>query len=242
MINHFRHLLFAFSLVLGLGTGVPSHAQLPAPDSVGTPDPAISAPAPVADPAKTGMREALDLMKEGKPDAALEKANALIEANPKFVDAYLLRGNIYAEKQSWREAETDYEHALGLDGNSVTAKLNLGESKFRQKDYDGARTYLTMVENDPNSGDIAAYKVFLCDLFGGREDVAAKELDAFNQTGANASYYFSNAAWDLYHKKPEDARGWINSAVSIYQPNKVMVYSISLKELGYLPLPAPSSQ
>jgi hypothetical protein len=39
------------------------------------------------------------------------------------------------------------------------------------------------LEKDPDMGDFASYKVFLCDLFGGHEDAASKELDAFNEAG-----------------------------------------------------------
>ena len=87
---------------------------------------------------------------------------------------------------------------------------------------------------------MASYKVFLCDLFGGREDLASKELDIFNQAGRNASYYFANAAWSLYHHKTDDGRDWLTQAMNIYAPNKCRLYAKSLVDLGYLPLPPPS--
>lgn len=185
------------------------------------------------------MGQAFQLLNAGQADAAMEKINALLLANPKYVDGYLLRGNIYAKKNLWPQAGKEYESALAIDPTNVTAKFNLGETKFKVKDYDGARAVFVTVQSDPNNGDLAAYKVFLCDLYGGHDDAAAKELDAFNQAATHASYYFSNVAWDLYHKKPEDARGWLNSATNIYAPNKVAVYSVSLHDLGYLPLPPP---
>ena len=95
------------------------------------------------------------------------------------------------------------------------------------------------LESDPDMGDLASYKIFLCDLFGGHEDVAKKELDAFNATGSKPSYYYSNAAWSLFHKNTEDARSWLVSALRIYPAQKNEFYQSSLKDLGYLPLPAP---
>ncbi|MCE0483254.1 MAG: tetratricopeptide repeat protein [Methylacidiphilales bacterium] len=243
-----------FTLILSLC--LPVYAQLPpannadknvapAPTSGSVPVPAPGAtaqpivPTPTPDPEKQGIVEALQLLRSGKNDDAMTRVNAIIQADPKFVDAYLLRGNIYAQKLQWTEAGKEYETALGINPNNVTAKFNLAETKFRMKLYDEARTIFASVGGDPDNGDLASYKVFLCDLFGGHEDVAAKELDVFNQVGSHASYYFSNIAWDLYHKKIEDARGWLNSANQIYNPNKVIIYSVSLKDLGYLPLPPP---
>ena len=93
------------------------------------------------------------------------------------------------------------------------------------------------MKSDPYLGDLAAYKVFLCDLLSGHDAVADKELDAFNQAGTNASYYFANIAWFLYHKKTNEARDWLKSAQNIYEPYKVDLYSATLIELHFLPLP-----
>jgi hypothetical protein len=90
-------------------------------------------------------------------------------------------------------------------------------------------------------GDFATYKVFLCDLFAGHEDVAKAELDAFNKKGEGAGYYFANAAWALYHKDIEKGRYWLEYAASIYEsvnPKKFTNYGESLRYFGYLPLPA----
>lgn len=231
---------YSFFFVLGVALSSPGHAQQPTLDSSGTNAPATSsASQPAADPFDATMKEAIQLLNGGQTDAALEKVNGIIQTNPKYLNAHLLLGNIYARKQLWAQAGKEYETALALDGTNATAKFNLAETKFRVKDYDGARLIFVALENDPDNGDLAAYKVFLCNLFGGHEDAAAKELDVFNQVESHASYYFANAAWDLFHNKPEDARGWLNSATNIYTPNKVLIYSISLKDLGYLPLPPP---
>jgi hypothetical protein len=63
-------------------------------------------------------------------------------------------------------------------------------------------------------------KAFLCDLYGGNKDEAAKELGAFDQARDNASYFYANTAWALYNRKPEAARSWLDSAARIYSPEK----------------------
>jgi hypothetical protein len=137
------------------------------------------------------------------------------------------------------EAEADFNAAYKINPNNVVIKFNLSELKFMQKHYDEARTGFLPLQKDPDMGDFATYKVFLCDLFGGHEDVAKSELDAINDKGDDASYYFANAAWDLVHKKTDDARSWLASAAHIFDAKKFSTYGESLRYLGYLPLPAP---
>jgi Tfp pilus assembly protein PilF len=194
---------------------------------------------PPADPVTLLLSQTYQLLEQNQLDAALEKVNAALQAAPQNPIAYGLRANIYGDKKLWDQAEKDYQTAIQLDGKNAKLKFNLAAIEFLQKKYDVARPGFIALEQDQNVGDLATYKVFLCDLFGGHENVAAGELDAFNQVGSNASYYFANAAWSLYHKKTEDARGWLQSAGNIYAPQKFNLYASSLIALGYLPLPPP---
>ena len=179
------------------------------------------------------LKEAFQLMGEGNLGAALAKVNAALQAEPKNSAPYALRGNIYAAQKQWLDAQTDYQTALQIGGKNASIEFNLAELNFMQKRFDAARAGFIALEADSDLGDLSTYKVFLCDLFGGHIDTAAKELDALNQVGSHASYYFANAAWSLYHQKTEDARGWLTSAAHIYPPEKFKVYSASLIELGY---------
>lgn len=202
----------------------------------------LVAPVQKSDPAITDLLAAEKLLAANQYDAAMAKITASIQANPNIEDAYMLRGNIYAQQQHLDLATKDFQKVLELNPKSTAAKFDIAELLFRQKMYDQARPGFAEMQSDPDNGDLASYKVFLCDLFAGHDAVAAKELDAFNQVGGNASYYFANAAWDLYHKKIDDARGWLESATHIYAPAKFVLYISSLRELGYLPLPPPPSQ
>jgi len=226
---------------LSLGLGV--YTQLyPTPSNA----PAISSPATSANdnqpppaPVALLLHEALQLVEQKQFDAALDKVNAALQVAPQNSHAYGLRGNIYAEKKLWSQAEKDCQTAIQIDGKNVQFKLNLAEIQFMQKKYDEARPGFLALEQNSDMGDLAAYKVFMCDLFGGHEHAAAQDLDVFNQAGSNASYYFANATWSLYHHKTEDARSWLMSAAKIYSHNKFMLYVASLSDLGYLPLPPP---
>jgi Tfp pilus assembly protein PilF len=227
-----------------------AHAQHSALDAFGTNSAPQPAPAPmrIAPPPQPSqpdapgiaeLRASFDLLSKGQVDEALTQVNAAIQLNPQNPDGYGMRGSIYTEKKQWDLATQDYQKVLSMTPNDGPAKFNLSEIKFRQKQYDAARAGFEALVKDEQLGDLSSYKVFLCDLYGGHADVAAKELDVFNQVGGNASYYFANAAYSLYNKKTEEGRDWLISAVRIYSQNKVNLYAASLKELGYLPLPPP---
>ena len=246
MIDGLRRIpLFLFAASLGL------QAQTPAPApgaAAAAPSPTMAPPAAAdstapSDPATPLLKKAYELIVTKKDyDGALQLVDSAVKNNPKSFAALTLRGMIYSQKKQWTSAESDFNAALALDPTNMVVKFNLGEIRFVQKDYDGARARFVPLEKDPNMGDFAQYKVFLCDLFGNHEDAAKKELDVFNDAESHPSYYFSNAAWDLVHKNTEDARGWLISAQNIYIPAKLEFYAASLRDLGYLPLPpAPSS-
>jgi Tfp pilus assembly protein PilF len=193
--------------------------------------------APPNDPAVPMLKQAYGMLTKGDMDGALQLTDEAVKNNPKSFAALTLRGMIYSQKKQWTSAEGDFAAALAIDPNNLVVKFNLAEIRFVQKQYDVARTRFLPLAKDPVMGDFAQYKVFLCDLLSGNEAQARKELDVFNAAETHPSYYFSNAAWDLYHKNPDDARSWLISAANIYIPSKNQFYASPLKDLGYLPLP-----
>lgn len=187
------------------------------------------------------LRDASELIRDGKADEALAKLNALLQSDPHNLAAYVFRGQIYEGKKMLDKAANDFQAAQLIDPKNMLVKFDVAEIKFIQKDYVGARVGFAEIQVDKSSdlGDLASYKVFLCDLFGGNADAAQKEFDAFNSVGSYASYYYANAAWSLVHHNIEDARSWLSSASRIYNAQKNRIYSQSLIDLGYLPLPPP---
>ncbi len=172
--------------------------------------------------------------KQKELDADLTAVNGVLQKDPSNVIAYIQRGNVYGSEKKWDLAKKDYQRALELSGKCAPASFNLAELDFMQGRYDAARPGFLALQQDSDFGDLSKYSVFLCDLFGAHEDVAARELDVFNQVGSEASYYFANVAWSLYHKKDDDARSWMQSAVRIFAPDKVNLYAKPLIDLGYV--------
>lgn len=194
---------------------------------------------PALDPNEQALREAFDLNAQGRHEDALKEIDSVLEKSPQNINAYNLRGKIHTDMKLWNEARKDFEAILQIDDKNVPAKFNLSELKFMQKQYADARQGFVALESDGDWGDLASYRAFLCDLLTSQENTARKELDAFDEVGAMPSYYFGNLAWQVVHRRPEDARSWLNQAERIYEPQRAHLYSSSLEELGYLPLPPP---
>jgi len=248
----FRRLSFALAASVFFLSS-PGHAQQ-------APSGTTSASAPVAPKAATTaltspneqamklIADAVKKMNANDVDGALNSLNQAIQLNPNTTGAFVLRASVYCQKKQWPQAEADFKAAAAIAPTNVALKFNVIEIKFMQGQYDAARAGFVTLQNDPDviknqpeMADFAAYKVFLCDIFGGHQAKAKKELDAFNDTMGNPSYYFGNAAWDLVIKKDlNDARDWLMSASRIYPPQKNSFYAQSLRELGYLPIPGPN--
>jgi Tfp pilus assembly protein PilF len=217
-------------------TNAPGSAPA-APDKAS--NPTLTSP---TDAAQKMIAEAIKRMGANDTEGALNDLSQALKLNPDSTGALVLRASIYCQKKLWTQAEDDFKAAQRIAPTNTVLKFNLVEVKFMQKQYDAARPGFVALEKDPEMGDFAYYKVFLCDLFGGHEAVAKKELDVFNDTMANPSYYFANAAWSLVHKNTEDARGWLLSASRVYPPRKNAYYAQSLRDLGYLPIPEPTQK
>jgi len=210
-----------------------------------TADPATNAaPAVPATPVKSDapasdLDSAIVLYHRGKQDEALATLNLVLQKEPQNINALILRGAIYTVKQQWGPATKDYQAVLQIDDTNTEAKFDLADLQFRQHQFDNARAAFVALpqSKDDEVRDLTSYKIFLCDLLGGHDEIAAKELDVFNKAAARPSYYFGNASWALVHKKPEEARTWLVSAGNIYPTRKHLQYMSMLKDLGYLPLP-----
>ena len=174
------------------------------------------------------LQRATQLLAQSQFEPALNDVNAALQEDRKNPAIYALRANIHAAQHLWKQAEADYATVLQLDSANLSMKFDLAQIEYAQKKYDAARPLFAAAQKDPDIGDLARYEVFLCDLFGGHEDAAAREIDAFDKADTGASYYFSNAAWSLYHHDKANARGWLVSAAHIYAPTKFKLYVDSL--------------
>jgi tetratricopeptide (TPR) repeat protein len=217
-------------------TATPGAAPTPSTNAASS---ALTSPAAAA---QKMIDEAVKRMGANDTDGALNDLSQALKLNPSSTGAYVLRASIYCQKKQWPQAEADFNAAAKIAPTNSVLKFNQSEVKCMQKQYDVARPGFLALESDKEMADFASYKVFLCDLFGGHETVAKKELDVFNAAMGNPSYYFGNAAWSLVHRNLDDARSWLLSASRIYPVRKNAFYAQSLRDLGYLPIPEPNDK
>ena len=112
------------------------------------------------------LRDASELIRDGKADEALAKLNALLQSDPHNLAAYVFRGKSTRERRCWTKRRTIFKAAQLIDPKNMLVKFDVAEIKFIQKDYVGARVGFAEIQVDKSSdlGDLASYKVFLCDL------------------------------------------------------------------------------
>ena len=196
----------------------------------------VAAPAPDS-PDLAKIKQAVHQMQARKFDDALTTLNEAIELNPKNQVPYFLRASIFASRNIWPAAEKDLLVAESITPQDVDIEMFLGDVFLMEKKYDDARTRFAALTNDSNRGDLATYKVFVCDVLGGHSVAAAKELDTFDHLPAKPSCYYAHATSSLVNGKTADGRRWLDSAAVLYGPAVTAPYAQCLRGLGYLPLP-----
>jgi Tfp pilus assembly protein PilF len=167
---------------------------------------------------------------DGKIDVAMQEVSLAIQLDPKNVLAYEQRSAIYVQQKLWDRAESDIAAADKISPDPAY-KYRMGEIKFLQKDYDDARPKFAALVDDSHLGDLATYKTFLCDLFGGHERIAARDLAALPAMDPKPSYFFCHAAWELFHNHRAGANQWFGQAQKSVDKSTAEHYISSLLEV-----------
>ncbi|HEY0257020.1 MAG TPA: tetratricopeptide repeat protein [Candidatus Methylacidiphilales bacterium] len=202
----------------------PGWAQLPSNNNRST------SVGPVTEFVNGMVDNASRYLENGQLDDALRSVDSAIQVDPKNAKAYELRGNVYMRKKLWDRAESDFAMAAKIVPGFADYKYRLAELKFVQKAYDEARPRFLPLVSDPDLGDLAAFKVFLCDLLTDHQDRATAELAALSKNHTNGSYFYANAAWDLAHNNRKDAGTLLGAAQQQFGPENN--YIVSLQEVN----------
>jgi len=230
-----RSLIHGVFLALYLVSACGGIAQEPAADT-NAPTPPPSAINSIR--VQKLMDDSQQSLDNGALDDALVSVDSALQLDPHNASLFELRGSIYIQKKLWDRAKDDYRSALQIDPTTSSFKYKLAEIDFLQKAFAAAKPGFLALESDPALGELAKYKVFLCDLFDYEEAAARRELDSLNAAPEKKqAYYFSNAVWDLYHKNRQGANTWIVSASHLYSPSEMTLFLSSLKEVDRLNAP-----
>ena len=93
--------------------------------------------------------EAMDLYSSGEYNKALYSLGKAIDDDPGFIEAYLLKGDIFADKNQVPDAIESYRHALKINPDFspnlyyIVANLELSIGRYRDARWDYSR-FLTM--------------------------------------------------------------------------------------------------
>ncbi len=196
-----------------------------------TPATNSTAPAPptTADTAQDLISKSTQHLADGNLDQAASEATTAIQLDPQNPSAYELRGSIYIEKKVWDRAERDYAKADQISPDPAY-KYKLAEIKFLQRAYGDARSRFALLQKDPRLGDLATYKVLLCDLLDRHDSIAAQDLAAMDQGAKQPSYYFGHFAWALFHHGGGDAAKSLAAAKKLYDKSTYDLYYSFLVE------------
>lgn len=83
-------------------------------------------------------------------DGALADLNEAIKLNPRYVLAYIKRGNLRMMNDAFDEAISDFSQAIKLDPKSVLAWNNRGLARQNKRDFEAALSdYARALELDP---------------------------------------------------------------------------------------------
>jgi tetratricopeptide (TPR) repeat protein len=97
--------------------------------------------------------------KGGRPDAAIQKYNAIVKLDPKNPAVYSNLGRLYYEQGQLEEAIPHLKHAIELDPKLEPPHALLGFSYYQMGDFEHARgEFKTALELNPHDGNA---KLFL---------------------------------------------------------------------------------
>ena len=87
--------------------------------------------------------KALTFLQYGSFDQALSALDNALEADDRFIDAYILRGDILYDRKQYGLAEQEFEKALSMDESYQSLVLyKVGFAEWRQEKFDEAADHL----------------------------------------------------------------------------------------------------
>jgi tetratricopeptide (TPR) repeat protein len=93
-------------------------------------------------------------LQSGELDSAITAFNQAIKLDPNSADAYILRGDVYAQKRDWDRTLADYSQGIKLKPNNAEAYFHCGVAYRNKGDWARALAdYEQTVKLNPNAAD-----------------------------------------------------------------------------------------
>jgi len=92
------------------------------------------------------------VLQEGNLDKGIVHLENAVRVYPQYLEALLLLGTAYMDKQNWLKAEAVLQQVLALDAKTTSAYFALGELYLRQKKYREAEANIVSgIPLEPNA-------------------------------------------------------------------------------------------
>jgi tetratricopeptide (TPR) repeat protein len=146
-------------------------------------------------------------------ETALQYVNQALRINPKYRDAYIMKGSIFLAQNNRKFAISSYETAIQQDPKFELAYLRLGQLYTEDEKYEIAiEKFRSAVSLNPNLSD-ALYGVAYCDQMLGRYDLAVIGYRTLMKADQKYHLGWFNIGYiKQYHTENE-----IDSAIVYYQ-------------------------
>jgi predicted Zn-dependent protease len=166
-------------------------------------------------------------------DAALKKAEAAVALAPGNSTALNAKGAALVELKRYDEAAKVLAAAVANDPQNFPAQFNQAEILSLQKKYAEAATEFTSLKSHFGDMPVLKYKIFLCDLLGGREDEAREALRDLRYPTDGVAWYFAHIADDLKAGRRAEAKKLLAAAQAIHG-DATVTYRETLEDIGLL--------
>jgi len=165
--------------------------------------------------------------------AALKKAEAAVALTPGNSAALNAKGAVLVELKRYDEAAKVLAAAVANDPQNFPAQFNQAEILSLQKKYAEAGEQFAALKSHFGDLPVLKYKIFLCDLLGGREEDAREALRDLRYPSDGAAWYFAHIADDLKVGNRAEAKKLLAAAEAIHG-DETFTYRETLEDIGLL--------
>jgi type IV pilus assembly protein PilF len=170
--------------------------------------------------ARTRLELASGYFSRGQTATALDEVKQALVFNPNYVDAYNLRGLIYASMDEQRLAEESFRRALEINPHDGDTMHNYGWFLCQQKRFGEAQTQFEQAMAQPQYREQIRTLMAegVCQARDGKWDLAEHSLMRAYELGPSSPTVAANLADVLYHRgQYERARFYIGRVNAVPQ-------------------------
>jgi len=184
-------------------------------------------PSPSPEPAalEADLRQAAELWRQGDEDRGLALCSRIIQQNPAAAAAYLLRGQMHAQRRQHEQAIADFTSAIAICPHHAKAYLRRGNLLFELGKLDQARQgYSTALELQPDLAEAYLRRGLIHLRQKAWQEAAADASAAIRLQPSSNSAYFIRASASFQQGDWQRALADLNHLLQ-REPSNVLAYN-----------------